>query len=277
MNKYKLLISDISIIIPVKNNQNGIDMLLNSFIDSLKEEKLLPKEIIIVDNNSNPEIFLPEITKEFSIPIKLEKCYKKGPAAARNLGANLAKGNWLFFTDSDCLFTKSTLLAYFNLTKDSNVLVGKVIPLKNDKISNFYKAINLLNPTFNKNNEAQFIITANCLINKDNFFNVGGFDEYFKHASGEDIDLGIRLRKNNIILYVEKSVVHHCYNDNIIKMYKRFYRYGKTIRKIEIKHNFNIDINALFPKKMNTFLFYIFQLIAKIALKNALLSSKYKD
>ena len=277
MSKYKLLISDISIIIPVKNNQNGIDMLLNSFIDSLKEEKLLPKEIIIVDNNSNPEIFLPEITKQFSIPIKLEKCYKKGPAAARNLGANLAKGNWLFFTDSDCLFTESTLLAYFNLTKDSNVLVGKVIPLKNDKISNFYKAINLLNPTFNKDNEAQFIITANCLINKVEFFNVGGFDEYFKCASGEDIDLGIRLRKKNTILYVEKSVVHHCYNDNIIKMYKRFFRYGKTIRKLEIKHNFNIDINALFPKKTNTFLFYIFKLIAKIALKNALLITKYKD
>ena len=277
MSNHKMAISDISIIIPVKNNQNGIDMLLNSFIDSLKEEKLLPKEIIIVDNNSCPEIFLPKTTKQLSIPIRLEKCFKKGPAAARNLGADLAQGNWLFFTDSDCLFTESTLQAYFNLNKDSNVLVGKVMPLKNDKISNFYKTINLLNPSFNENNEAQFIITANCLINKAEFFNVGGFDECFKHASGEDIDLGIRLRKNNTILYVEKSVVHHSYNDNIIKMFKRFFRYGKTIRKLEIKHNFNVEINALFPKKTNTFLFYILQLTAKIALKNALLITKHKD
>lgn len=277
MSKHTLAISDISIIIPVKNNQNGIDMLLNSFINSLKEKKILPKEIIIVDNNSSPKIFLPKTTKQLSIPIRLERCLKKGPAATRNLGANLAKGNWLFFTDSDCLFTESTLLAYFNLNKESNLLAGKIMPLKNDKISNFYKTINLLNPIFNDKNEAQFIITANCLINKAEFFNVGGFDESFKCASGEDIDLSIRLKRKNTILYVEKSVVYHCYNDNIIKMYKRFFRYGKTIRKLEIKHNFNIDINALFPKKTNTFLFYIFKLIAKIALKNALLSSKYKD
>lgn len=46
---------DVTIVIPVKNNQNGIDLFLNEFLKCHSFDSF-PKEIIIVDNNSYPAI-----------------------------------------------------------------------------------------------------------------------------------------------------------------------------------------------------------------------------
>ena len=48
---------DITIVIPVKNNQNGIDLFLSEFFKCHTIDSF-PKEIIIVDNNSYPAIAL---------------------------------------------------------------------------------------------------------------------------------------------------------------------------------------------------------------------------
>ena len=49
--------NDISIIIPVRNNQKGINKFLDSFFKT-HNNKMYPKEIIIVDNNSKKNIII---------------------------------------------------------------------------------------------------------------------------------------------------------------------------------------------------------------------------
>tara|TARA_R110002051_G_scaffold298997_1_gene366052 strand:+ start:246 stop:473 length:228 start_codon:yes stop_codon:yes gene_type:complete len=49
----RITISEILIVIPVKDNQTGIDNYLTKFFETHPEIDY-PKEIIIVDNNSNP-------------------------------------------------------------------------------------------------------------------------------------------------------------------------------------------------------------------------------
>ncbi len=46
---------EITIVIPVKDNQTGIDIFLTEFFRTHNADNF-PKEIIIVDNNSNPAI-----------------------------------------------------------------------------------------------------------------------------------------------------------------------------------------------------------------------------
>lgn len=275
IKKNKFNISDVSIIIPVKNNQTGINALIDSIIES-QEEINFPKEIIIVDNNSKPPIVLPANLKNKKLNVQIIVCKKKGPASARNFGAKVAKGEWLYFTDSDCVVTDHSLLAFQKFQNEADVYAGKIVPLEKGIISNFYENIKLLNPEFNEKNESRYLISANCLIKKSVFVNVNGFNEKFEFASGEDIDLGIRISKKNKILYINEAIVFHNYNDNLIKMYKRFYRYGKSIKQIESLHNLKIVIDKLFPKSRKNLTNYILQMIAKIALKHAVLSSKYK-
>lgn len=258
---------NISIIIPVKNNQIGIENFLNSFFKTQKKETY-PLEIIIVDNNSTPAIIIPFNFKTNGIPIHLLKCTKIGPASARNMGVNFSKGEWLFFTDSDCILTESTIEGYLYANDGGVAYAGKVLPLRHNIISNYYKRINLLNPSINeqKNNHPSYIITANCLVKKSAFDKVNGFDEEFLLASGEDVDLGLRLAKIGGLYFSPQSTIMHDFNDNIFGFYKRFYRYGESIHQLEKNHNVLISIEKLIPKT-NFGMYSFFTFLLKIAIK----------
>ena len=107
---------DITIVIPVKDNQNGIDFFLTEFFTTHSADSF-PKEIIIVDNNSAPKI---EIDKtDFPIPVRLLTCSKIGPASARNFGVQHSKTNWILFTDSDCVPTDNLLTGYLKVQNGS--------------------------------------------------------------------------------------------------------------------------------------------------------------
>jgi len=117
--------SDISIVIPVRNNQKGIDLFLAEFFHT-HNSHLYPQEIIIVDNNSQPEITIPQQYQVKPFPIRLLKCSKTGPAAARNVGIKHAKGDWILFTDSDCIPSGSFIQGYLQAMNGSIGYAGNV-------------------------------------------------------------------------------------------------------------------------------------------------------
>lgn len=267
MGQNEIYTNKISIIIPVKNNQKGIENFLNSFFKTQKKEAY-PLEIIIVDNNSIPSIKIPVYYQSFGIPIHLLKCSKIGPASARNMGVNFAKGDWLFFTDSDCVFTATSIVGYLNAKDGGVAYAGRLLPLKKNLISNYYQRINLLNPSINEenNNQINYIITANCLVQKIAFENVSGFNEEFKLASGEDVDLGLRLAKVGKLYFVSQSLVKHDFENNLIDFYKRFYRYGIELLRLEKIHNISISIDEITPKNQSGIYFFL-TILLKIAIK----------
>jgi len=83
----------------------------------------------------------------------------------------------------------------------------------------------------------QAIVTANALVAGIAFSYVGGFDETFKVAAGEDLDLGLRLRKLGVIGWTEKAVVKHPFEESQEDFIRRFKRYGAGNRQLEVKHN----------------------------------------
>jgi len=79
---------EITIVIPVKDNQNGVDLFLTEFFITHSVENF-PREIIIVDNNSRNKIELKH--SNYPIPIRLLECNKIGPGSARNFGVQHAQ------------------------------------------------------------------------------------------------------------------------------------------------------------------------------------------
>ena len=192
----EIRLKEISIIIPVKDNQKGIDDFLSSFLKTHKKEDY-PKEIIIVDNLSEIPIEIRAEFRSTGIEVKLINCNRKGPASARNRGVQISKGNWLLFLDSDCLMTKSTILGYLKADNQSVAYAGMVKSVGKDLISKYYESQEILMPLKIRDEKGNFIpqylITANCLIWKEAFINIGGFNEKIELAGGEDVDLGLRL------------------------------------------------------------------------------------
>tara|TARA_R110002096_G_C14449054_1_gene711374 strand:- start:30 stop:950 length:921 start_codon:yes stop_codon:yes gene_type:complete len=228
--------NEISIVIPVKDNQSGIDNYLTKFFETHSKSDF-PKEIIIVDNNSSPNIKIKSEFENFGLPIELIECKKIGPASARNKGAKIAKGKWLLFNDSDCIPTKSIIKGYLKADNNSVAYAGNIKSLDNDKLSKYYESQEILIPlkTYNENGDfvPQYLITANSLIWRKAFNEIGGFNEQIEIAGGEDVDLGLRLSEIGNLSYAFDSVAIHDFSDGILGFYKRFKRYGEGNRIIE--------------------------------------------
>jgi len=87
----------VSVIIPVFNDAAGLIQCLDGL-----ERQSYPAdriEVVVIDNGSNPPIKVPS---KDHFPLRLLHCAKPGSYAARNLGAESARGEILAFTDADC-------------------------------------------------------------------------------------------------------------------------------------------------------------------------------
>ena len=221
--------NEISIVIPVKDNQIGVENYLKRFFET-HVEKDYPKEIIVVDNNSNPEIVISQKYLNNRLPIKLIKCSKIGPASARNKGVKISNGKWILFNDSDCIPTSSLLKGYLNADNQSVAYAGNIKSLYKDKLSLYYESQEILIPlkTYDNNGNfvPQYLITANSLVWKEAFNEVNGFNENIGIAGGEDVDFGLRLSEIGSLSYAFDSIAIHDFSDGIIGFYKRFKRYG---------------------------------------------------
>lgn len=90
----------ISFIIPIHNAENFLSRCLDSVIRSLDKNK---GEIILINNNStdNTLNLAHSYQKKYSKLIRVFECRTWGAAAARNLGAKKAKGDYIWFIDAD--------------------------------------------------------------------------------------------------------------------------------------------------------------------------------
>lgn len=106
---------DISIIIPHYESYKGLRCLLDTI------PNLINVQVIVVDDNSK-DISEIEIIKNSYDHVKFihNETGRKGAGVARNIGLNLAEGEWILFADSDDYFTSKafeTILSDINVVK----------------------------------------------------------------------------------------------------------------------------------------------------------------
>lgn len=128
---------------------------------------------------------------------------RRGPAANRNHGVSLAHGDWLAFTDDDCLPEPDWLQAYACAVAQApelQALEGAIHPLGEVDRDLAECPVNLSGGCF---------WSANIAVRADVFRSLGGFDEQFVLAAQEDQDLKIRIEQFAKIPFVASSVVRH--------------------------------------------------------------------
>lgn len=241
---------NISVVIPVKNNQVGIERFLATFI-AITSSEYYPQEIIIIDNNSVPALFLPN---EYPISLSLVFCNDVGPAAARNTGVAMAKGEWILFTDSDCIPTSSTVSGYCTSNNEVLAYAGGIDVVSGGYLSRYYKTQETLIPpeaTDLERKRPDYLVTANCLIQKSAIIHVGFFDVAFKQAGGEDIDLAFRLLEVGEIDYQFSSSTQHEFDDGFIGFINRFKRYGRGNKQLALKYQLALKPTLFLPAKLS--------------------------
>lgn len=130
---------------------------------------------------------------------------QRGPAANRNHGASLATGQWLVFTDDDCLPDAQWLQAYSEAIAahtNCKAFEGAILPdnwalLKKDMAE------------CPVNTEGGCFWSANIMVAHSLFQELGGFDEQFTIAAQEDQDLQWRIQQQHDIVFVQQATVVH--------------------------------------------------------------------
>lgn len=224
---------DITIIIPVKNNQIGIDRYLSTLL-LVTPSNFFPKEIIIVDNNSDVPLYL---TYDYPIPIRIILCNRQGPAAARNDGVLFSTTSWCLFNDSDCIPTSTTISGYCNPSCTGLAYQGMYTTIPNGHLSEFYQKHNSCNPMCRVDVDSMinpvhlwqpaYLVTSNCLLHTSLFDQLQGFDENIRIVASEDLEFGIRIKQHHNILINQYSVIQHIVEDDWSVLIDRFIRYGR--------------------------------------------------
>jgi glycosyltransferase involved in cell wall biosynthesis len=193
----------ISVIIPVFNGGETFRRCLEALCSSRYERW----ECVVVDDGSTDNS--RETALNFGAKVVRTAKPQSGPALARNLGVQSAKGEVLFFIDSDVLVKEDTLDRVAEIMADEKV--AACIGSYDDRptAENFLSQYrNLLHHyTHQKSNREAATFWSGCgAIRREIFFEAGGFSALFARPSFEDIELGYRLRAEGHHIILEKDL-----------------------------------------------------------------------
>lgn len=102
--------ASISIIIPAYN----VEKYLKAALDSVKEQTVLPDEVILIDDGSTDGTLDVANAFEFPVPYQVVSIENGGQGNARNLGISLASSEYVYFFDSDDLLTSNFIQSIKN-------------------------------------------------------------------------------------------------------------------------------------------------------------------
>ena len=175
-----------SVVIPAYNAESKLGECLKA---CLMQRGFAP-EVIVVDDGSTDDT--ARIAGTF--PVHYIAGEHRGPAAARNLGARSAKGDIIVFTDADCVPESDWLERLAVKFEEGVVAVGGTYAIANpdSRLARMIQGeIAMRHSGFG--DEVDFLGSYNLAVRREAFESVGGFDETYTMASGEDNDLSYRL------------------------------------------------------------------------------------
>ncbi|NWG03417.1 MAG: glycosyltransferase family 2 protein [Syntrophaceae bacterium] len=208
----------ISVVVPVKNGGAGFRKCLSALIQTMSPSNEL---VVVADGDTDGSW---RVAEEFGAKV-LRIPVSQGPAKARNLGAQLAQGDILFFIDADVVPHPDAIAqveAAFRHDPQLAALFGSYD--QEPAESNFLSQYKNLSHHYvhQISNEEASTFWAGCgAIRRQIFLQMGGFDESYKKPCIEDIELGYRLKQAGYRIRLLKDLqVKHLKRWGIISMTK---------------------------------------------------------
>jgi GT2 family glycosyltransferase len=190
-----------SVVIPTCHRNDLLAKCLDCLAPGKQTLTVENYEVIVTDDGSKSTAH--EIVQRNFPWAKWIEGPKRGPAANRNNGAKHSEGEWLLFTDDDCLPDLAFLSGYWEaaMKNDAPVLEGKTSP------AGIRTRVDMECPI---NETGGYLWSCNLGIRKDLFFELDGFDTNFPGAAMEDVDFRTRLLKaRKTIKFIPKALVLH--------------------------------------------------------------------
>ena len=220
----------LSIVIPA---YNGIELLtahLPPLLDSLEKDNLA-YEIMVVDDGSREKL-----TLNYPKTRVLRLDQNSGFSVACNQGARQCRYSKILFLNTDVKVTAGFIRPLLEHFKDRQLFAVTSKILIPDE-SNYDEAVTygrmrgshliLKIGTRTPPHQASEILYASgavLLVDKDKFWELGGFDELYKPFYAEDLDLCYQAWKRGYrVIYEPKSTVYHLHSKTIKTSHRKNY------------------------------------------------------
>jgi glycosyltransferase involved in cell wall biosynthesis len=215
----------ISVIVPVRNEQDSIRPL----IDSLLAQSLAPGEIVITDGGSTDETaaIISEYI-EHGAPIRLIRESAALPGRGRNLAAARAANEWLAFIDAGTRPEKDWLERLVGaLTKDADVVYGTYEPVTETRFKVCAVMAYIAPPFEFEGKQIRPCSIVSALMKRSVWEAVGGFPEHLRSA--EDLLFMRKIERGGFkIVRAPEALVHWQVEPSASATCKRFVRYARS-------------------------------------------------
>lgn len=221
-----------SVIVPTFSRPDRLDRCLRALsrLDYPRERF----EVVVVDDGS-PHSPAPVVDRyRDRLTLSFRRQENLGPAAARNLGATVAGGDVLAFTDDDCAPAPDWLrVLAARVVEDRQVLAGghtinllrgspysRASQLLVDYLYRYLRTPGAKGPPF--------FCSNNLALTADGFRDIGGFVVTPIRAAGEDRDLCYRwARLGRELEYVPEATVFHAHQMDALGFCHQHFNYGR--------------------------------------------------
>lgn len=217
----------ISVIIPVRDEEDSIPRLL----DSLLAQTRLPDEIVITDGGSvdaTPQIIESYIRS--GAPLRLIRAGAALPGRGRNLGAAQAGSDWLAFTDAGIQLENNwleTLAAKVQEDSSIDVVYGSWRPVTDTFFKQCAAIAYVPPPTLRDGRFTRPRFIASTLLRRGVWQAVNGFPEDLRSA--EDLVFMDRVEGAGYrCAYEPRALVHWDLRPTLGATFKRFLVYSRN-------------------------------------------------
>jgi GT2 family glycosyltransferase len=214
----------VSIIIPTFNGASRISNCLDAIVQQTAGRNV---EILVVNDGSADNT--AEIVERYS-GVRLITQSNAGPAAARNRGAQEARGTFIVFTDDDCVPMPDWLDAMLEPFQDAEVVGAKGVYRTHQKslaarfvqieYEDRYRRMAGL-PSID------FIDTYSAAFRRDRFLEMTGYDTSFPVACAEDIELSYRMSARGWKMkFAPRAIVYHAHPHTVWQYLMKKYKFA---------------------------------------------------
>jgi glycosyltransferase involved in cell wall biosynthesis len=221
--------------------------LARRLLEQLDAQTLDPSryEVIVVDDGSKTDVrrALADVRPRYAL--RIERQANAGPAAARQRGVELARGEIVVFLDDDMSVLPDFLerhLAYHG--GEPTVVLGKLRPrdaLESLPLFERFYARTMAREADDRASgkvraRGHDLYTGNVSMPRSLFFAAGGFD--FSLRQLEDLELGIRLEEQRarFVMSTEAFSVHESDKTSLRKWLRRSFLDGVYATRVARKH-----------------------------------------
>ncbi|MEL6939333.1 MAG: glycosyltransferase [Cyanobacteria bacterium J06598_1] len=219
-----------SIIIPTYNRPEQIKRCLEALVGLDYPQESY--EVIVVDDGGQTLLDATVAPFQNQMSVTLLRQSNAGPAAARNTGVAQATGDYIAFTDDDCMPEAHWLRQFAdNLLIAPDAMVGG--RTLNALPQNLYSTasqvlIDYLYRYYSSATQGIFFASNNIAMARSHFLAIGGFDVSFPLAAAEDRNLCDCWQQAGYPMkYVPTATIQHAHALSLKSFWRQHFGYGR--------------------------------------------------